>query len=116
MDTEPTASMLDTLCLCEYEDEDGGACDQPMTDTLCLVSYDEDCDGGVSLEMYNQLRGQLASMLAAGGAADARTQAQMDRLRAAMFHSLAVAFPAGLEPVIEDAEGCDEDDVLCWVY
>jgi hypothetical protein len=112
--------VLDTLCLCDYDDEDDeGAihgADASMTDTLCLLSYDEECDdAGGSLEMYNHLRAQLATLLAAGGPADARCQAQMDRLRAAMFHSLAVAFPAGPEPLVDDAEGCDEDDILCWV-
>jgi hypothetical protein len=124
-DIQPAASVLDTLCICDYEeDEDAAVTDTAVgaiaIDTLCLLSYDEEQeagqeDGGASLRMYNQLRGQLAATLAAGGPTSERASAQLDRLRAAMFHSLATAFPPQPEPLAEEAEACGEDDALCWV-
>lgn len=71
---------------------------------------------GMSLDVYNQLRGQLRELLAEGGAGPEH-QARLERVRAALFTSLVVAFPVAggqQEHAFED-EAETEDDILCYV-
>jgi hypothetical protein len=71
---------------------------------------------GMSLDVYNQLRAQLRQLLAEGGAGPEH-QARLERVRAALFTSLVVAFPVvgGQQEHAFHDEAETEDDILCYV-